>query len=157
MDPRSVSTERQKKGKVAADPLPFGAMAEAPHPHVLLYRKMIAAFNANRIGEAVEIFHPDVVYTIPGKSPIAGQTRGIEAHLEMLRRIRERSGGTLRLEPRSVLADDVHLLIYGRVTAQREGKGLDTDHCVAFRFEAGRIVEGRTIPVDLYAFDDFWS
>jgi ketosteroid isomerase-like protein len=127
------------------------------HPHVLRYRKMIAAFNANRIGEAVEIFDPHLVYTIPGRSPIAGQTRGVEAHLEMLRRIRERSGGTLRLEPRSVLADDVHLLIYGRVTAQREGKVLDSDHCVAFRFEGERIVEGRTVPVDLYAFDDFWS
>jgi ketosteroid isomerase-like protein len=157
MDPGSVSTERQKKGKARRRTVTLGAMADDAHPHVLLYRKMIAAFNANRIGEAAEIFHPDVVYTIPGKSPIAGETRGIEAHLEMLRRIRERSGGTLRLEPSSVLADDVHLLIYGRVSAQREGKRLDSEHCVVFRFEAGRIVEGRTVPIDLYAFDDFWS
>jgi ketosteroid isomerase-like protein len=132
-------------------------MAAEEHPHVALYRKMIAAFNEGRVGEAAEFFHPDLVYTIPGRSPIAGQTRGVEAHFAALRAIRERSGGTLRLEPRSVLADDTYLLVYGRVTADRQGKRLDSEHCVAFRFERGRIVEGRTIPVDLHAFDDFWS
>jgi ketosteroid isomerase-like protein len=132
-------------------------MLPAPHPNVGLYLKMIAAFNANRVGEAAEVLHPDVVYTVPGRSPIAGQTRGVQAHLEMLRRARDRSGGTLRLEPHSVIADDTYLFVYGRVTAEREGKRLDSDHCVVFRFEGGRIVEGRTVPVDLYAFDDFWS
>lgn len=127
------------------------------HPHVALYLRMIAAFNAGRVGEAADLFHPDIVYTIPGRSPIAGRTRGPQAHFDMLRTIRERSGGTLRLEPRAVLADDTYLFVYGRVTAEREGKRLDTEHCVVFRFEGDRIVEGRTLPVDLFAFDAFWS
>ncbi len=120
---------------------------------------MISAFNAGNVGEAVEIFHPELVYTIPGRSPIACVTRGVPAHLEALRRARERSGGTLRLEPRSTLADDAYLFVYGRITAERlqEGKRLDSDHCVVFRFEEGKIVEGRTLPVDLYEFDAFWS
>jgi ketosteroid isomerase-like protein len=136
---------------------PHSHSASGSHPHVGLYLQMMAAFNANRVGEAAELLHPDVVYSIPGRSPIACQTRGVQAHFDMLRKIRERSGGTLRLEPRAVMADDTYLFVYGRVTAEREGKRLDSDHCVVFRFEAGRIVEGRTLPVDLYAFDDFWS
>jgi ketosteroid isomerase-like protein len=118
---------------------------------------MIAAFNAGDVGRAAEFLHPDLFYIIPGRSPIACSTRGVQAHFEALRRIRERSGGTLRLEPRAVLADDTYLFVYGRVTAEREGKRLDSDHCVVFRFEGGMIVEGRTLPVDLYEFDDFWS
>ncbi len=134
-----------------------GPSASASHPHVGLYLRMIAAFNAGRVGDAAEILHPDVLYTIPGKSPIAGQTRGAQAHFDMLRAIRERSGGTLHLAPVAVVADDTYLFVYGRVTAEREGKRLDSEHCVVFRFEEGRIVEGRTLPVDLYTFDEFWS
>ena len=58
---------------------------------------------------------------------------------------------------RSVLADERYLFVYGRVHAERAGKTLDSDHCVVFRFSEGKIVEGRTVPVDLYEFDDFWS
>ena len=57
----------------------------------------------------------------------------------------------------SVLADDRFLFVYGRISAERNGKRLDSPHCVVFEFEAGKIVAGRTVPVDLYAFDAFWS
>jgi ketosteroid isomerase-like protein len=57
---------------------------------------------------------------------------------------------------RSVVADDEYLFAYGRVSATRNGKTLDSDHCVVFRFAEGKVVEGRTLPVDLYAFDAFW-
>ena len=67
------------------------------------------------------------------------------------------SGNTLSLEPRAVLADDQHLVVYGRIRAQRLGRTLDSDHCVVFRFDGDRIVEARTIPVDLYAWDEFWG
>jgi len=49
-------------------------------------------------------------------------------------------------------------MVYGHATAQREGKTLDIDHAYLYRFDhEGKIIEGRTIPVDLYAFDEFWS
>ncbi len=41
---------------------------------------------------------------------------------------------------------------------EREGKTLDIDHAYYYRCDKnGKMVEGRTIPVDLYAFDEFWS
>ena len=75
----------------------------------------------------------------------------------MLKQARELSFGSLRLEPRAVAADGNYLVVWGRITAEREGRRLDSDHCVMYRFEDGRIVEGRTVPADLYAFDEFWS
>ena len=118
---------------------------------------MIAAFNANDLGAVEALVDVDLEYTIPGVSPIACHTRGVVAHLQMLKAARERSGGTLRLEPRAVAADGEYLIVWGRITAEREGKRLDSDHCVMYRFSNGKIVEGRTVPVDQYAFDAFWS
>jgi uncharacterized protein len=127
------------------------------HPNVTRYRRMMAAFNANDLSTVSELVAADVDYVVPGRSSIAGRTHDIAGLLDMLRRTKELSQGTLRLELRSVVADEQYLFAYGRITAHREGKALDSDHCVVFRFAGGKIVEGRTVPVDLYEFDDFWA
>jgi uncharacterized protein len=127
------------------------------HPNIARYWRLIDAFNRNDLEAVSALLDPDIVYTVPGRSPLSGQTRGVAAHLQMLRLARERSGGTLRLQPRAVAADNEHLFVYGRISATRLGKELDGDHCVVFRFSNGRIVEGRTVPLDLYAFDEFWA
>lgn len=127
------------------------------HPNVLAYRAMIAGFNANDLEAVAKLVDDDVVYTIPGRSPIACRTTSLSAHLATLKRARELSGGSLKLEPRAVAADGDYLVVWGRITARREGRTLDSDHCVMYRFQSGKIVEGRTVPVDLYAFDAFWS
>ena len=129
----------------------------AEHPNATAYKRMIEAFNANDLGTVEALVDADLVYTIPGESPIACQTRGVVAHLQMLKGARERSGGTLRLDPRAVAADGDYLIVWGRITAEREGKRLDSEHCVMYRFAHGKIIEGRTVPVDQYAFDLFWS
>ena len=129
----------------------------AVHPNVVAYKRMIAAFNANDLSAVEALVDEHLVYTIPGRSAIACQTHGVTEHLKMLRRARELSAGTLRLEPRAVAADGDYLVVWGRITAERQGKHLDSDHCVMYRFAGGKIVEGRTVPVDLYQFDEFWS
>jgi ketosteroid isomerase-like protein len=132
---------------------------EAPneHPHVTAYRRMIAAFNANDLSAVESLVHPDMVYSIPGKSPLACHTRGVAAHLGVLRRARELSAGTLRLEPQAVASDGDFLFVWGRIRAERAGKVLDSEHCVMYKFSDGKVVEGRTIPLNLYRFDEFWG
>jgi uncharacterized protein len=127
------------------------------HPHVVAYRRMMAAFNANDLSTIAELVAPDVDYVVPGRSPLAGHTHDLPGLLQMLRRGKELSDGTLSLELRSVVADDEFLFVYGRIRARRAAKALDSDHCVLFRFAQGKIIGGRTIPVDLYEFDDFWT
>lgn len=129
----------------------------ALHPNVVAYRRMMAAFNAGDLSTISELVAHDVEYVVPGKSLLAGHTHDIAGLVEMLRRGKELSGGTLRLELRSVVADAEYLFVYGRVRAERFDKRLDSDHCVVFRFAGGKIVSGRTLPVDLYEFDAFWG
>lgn len=127
------------------------------HPNVELYRRMIRAFNENDLSVVAEIVAADLHYVIPGKSPIAAETNSVAEHLAALRRAKELSHGTLRLEPRAVAANADYLFVWGRITAQRNGKKLDSEHCVMYRFANGKIVQGRTVPIDLYAFDEFWA
>ncbi|RYZ06254.1 MAG: nuclear transport factor 2 family protein [Myxococcales bacterium] len=131
--------------------------AAAEHSNVVAYRRMIEGFNSNDLSAVAELVDENVAYTIPGRSLIACQTTGLAAHLSALRRARELSDGTLKLEPRAIAADGDYLVVWGRISAQRQGRALDCEHCVMYRFRSGKIVEGRTVPIDLYAFDAFWS
>jgi hypothetical protein len=72
--------------------------------------------------------------------------------------VKELSGGTFEYQPEIILADDQAVMVYGRITAQRERKKLDIDQVNLYRFnEEGKVIRGRAIPVDLYAYDLFWS
>ena len=73
-------------------------------------------------------------------------------------RAASRAAAAARLRAEGLPADDRALMVYGRATAEGEGEKLDIDH--AYRYlinDEGKVVEGRTIPADLYAFDDFSS
>ena len=58
-------------------------MAEQ-HPNVLRYRDALRAFNNNELETAKNAFSSDVVYRFPGRSPIAGEYRGIEQFFKVL-------------------------------------------------------------------------
>lgn len=134
-----------------------GFEATSEHPNVVTYRRMITAFNNNDLGVVQEVVASDLVYTLPGRSVLAGTTHGVQDHLAMLKRARELSMGTLRLTPEALAIDADHLFVWGTISASRADRQLQCKHCVVYRFSHGKIVEGWTIPTDLYAFDAFWA
>ena len=128
------------------------------HPNIRRYLHTIEAFNDNDLEAAGEYCSENIIYRVPGRSLIAGEYRGIAQFDKVLKLVKELSGGTVKLEPQIVLADDQAVMVYGNATAQRDGKTLDINHAYLYRFNSeGKIIEGRTIPVDLYAFNEFWS
>lgn len=128
------------------------------HPNVIRYRNALQAFNDNELDTARNAFSKDMVYRFPGRSPVAGEYRGIEQFFKVLRLLKDMTGGTLTIKPQVILADEQVVMVYCHATAQREGKTLDMDQVNLYRFnEEGKIFEGRVIPVDLYAYDSFWS
>jgi ketosteroid isomerase-like protein len=132
-------------------------MAEQ-HPNAIRYRDALQAFNDNKLDTAKKAFSKDIVYQFPGRSPLAGEYRGIEQFFKLLHLMKDMTAGTLTIKPKIIMANDDSVMVYARATAQREGKTLDIDQVNLYRFnEDGIIFEGRIIPVDLYAFDEFWS
>ena len=56
-----------------------------------------------------------------------------------------------------MLADDENLIARARVTAQRDGKRLDTENCYAFRFVDGKVADGQVFLSDPEHVEDFWA
>jgi ketosteroid isomerase-like protein len=128
------------------------------HPNILRYRNALQAFNDNDLDAGKKFFSTDMVYNFPGKSPIAGEYHGIEQFFKVLHLMKDMTAGTFTIKPQIVMANDEAVMVYAHATAQREGRTLDIDQVNLYRFnEDGKIFEGRVIPVDLYAFDSFWS
>jgi uncharacterized protein len=127
------------------------------HPNVTTYLQAIDAFNRDDLAAVHDHVRSDVVYRIPGRSPVAGEFHGIDGFAEILRRLRDESGGTIALEPLTVLADDQNLIARCRVTADRGGRRLDTENCYAFRFVDGKLAEGTVFVSDPHHVDEFWS
>ena len=53
-----------------------------------------------------ELFDPNIVFHVPGRSQIAGDYRGIDETFGFFGKLVELSGGTFKIERHTVLADD---------------------------------------------------
>ncbi len=128
------------------------------HKNAEIVRRGYAAFNAADIQTLTEVFGETTRWTTPGNSPIAGVTKDREGTFAQFGRYLEGTGGTFKAELRYVTADDE-----GRVvgvhhnSGTRNGKRLDTDCCITFRIENGRVVEGKEHFLDQANWDAFWS
>ncbi len=69
----------------------------------------------------------------------------------------EHSQGTLRLDTRSIFADDEHAVAIHRATANRPGFGYDAHEVDVFHISAGRITEMWSFSEDQAATDRIWS
>ena len=98
----------------------------------------------------------DVVWHWPGRSSVAGEYRGREAALGLIRGFNELTQGRLRVEPVEILEGREYLMSFTHVTAEQEGRTLDVMMADAMRFGAdGRVVEYWTLSNDQHAVDTF--
>jgi ketosteroid isomerase-like protein len=56
-------------------------------------------------------------------------------------------------KPYLFLSEREYLFVASKLTGKREGKSLETENCYLYRFRDVKIVEGRNIPTDQYAFE----
>jgi ketosteroid isomerase-like protein len=125
--------------------------------------------NAERIREAFRAFAQrdaivlgrligdDVVWRVPGESVMAGEYRGREEIFGFLRRTAELTGGTYRTDIKAVWGgDDVVAALY-RATGERDGRRIDIDQVLVFRFDGDALREVLAVPADPDAFDAFWA
>jgi ketosteroid isomerase-like protein len=121
-------------------------------------RRGYAAFNAADVAALVDLFDENASWHTPGRSPIAGHYQGRDAVLAQFGRYGGETGGTFGAELSEVFTSgDGRVVGLHRNRAERNGKRLDTDCCVVFEIEDGRIRSGREHFFDLASWDDFWS
>jgi len=115
------------------------------------------AFDKNDLEAIGRMVSEDIVYRVSGRGPLSGIYKGRLMFIKALEKAKELSGGTITVDPFVTLADNEYVFVFGRATGRRSEKVLDIEHCYLYRFSNGQLVEGRTMPVDLYEFDEFWK
>jgi 2'-5' RNA ligase len=104
-----------------------------------------------------DLLAEDVVWHVPGASPIAGEHRGVDAVLQYFRTRRDMTDETFRVTVHgaAMIAGRVVQLAGGR--AVRDGVEVFWETVGVFRVADGRIAECWLIPFDQAAFDRIWS
>lgn len=98
----------------------------------------------------------DVVWHWPGRSSVAGDYRGREAALGLIRGFGRLTQGQLRVEPVDILEGRDYLMSLTHVTAEQPGRQLDVMMADAMRFGPdGRVEEYWTLSNDQAAVDSF--
>ena len=120
-------------------------------------RQAFAAFlrrDAIVIGRLID---DATVWRVPGTSLMAGEYRGREQIFDFLRQTGRLTGGTYRADLRWVVGGDEVVAALYRATGLREGRELDIDQLLVFRYREGVWAEVLAVPVDVEAFEAFWS
>jgi ketosteroid isomerase-like protein len=129
----------------------------AEHPNALLLKKVYEAYTSGDVETLGQLFAPDAVIHLPGRGRFAGSYRGLQSYMEMVGKLMEISGGTLRLERHDTTASDEHAINLERLTASRGDKRLDVQLAFVCHVRGGKVVEAWDMFSDTQAVDDFWS
>ncbi len=122
----------------------------AEHPNATAYRKTTDAFRARDFDALRSLVAEDVVWHVPGRHPMAGEIRGLDAIVAWLGRTTE-LGFTLR--EHDVLGNDDHVCALSYIGARRPGVDIEIAVVSVFHFRDGRQVERWFYPEDLEAWD----
>jgi ketosteroid isomerase-like protein len=116
-------------------------------------------FYAGGSGTALrQLLDPDITWTVPGTSTIAGTYRGLEQVLDYFRRRRDIAAGTFHMERRDVLVGDgdrIAALTDGVATIRGREHRWSTVGLYDIADE--RVIACWLLPLDPGAFDAIWA
>jgi ketosteroid isomerase-like protein len=127
------------------------------HPNEELVRRGYQAFAEADMATLNELFADGLVWHAPGRNQLAGTFRGKEEVFGTFMKVAELSAGTFKLDIHTILADDEHVAVLARATAEREGRTLDDNSVQIFHIRDGKVTEQWLYPGDAYASDAFWG
>jgi uncharacterized protein len=124
------------------------------HPNAQRIRDVYPAFTRGDLGPIDALLADDVEWHETGRNPLHGVHRGRDAVHELLDRLGQLTGGSLRLDVRTVLADDTDAVAVLRTSARRGDRSFeDVLETHVYRFAGGRVTEFHATFDDQYAVD----
>jgi ketosteroid isomerase-like protein len=103
------------------------------------------------------LFAEDAIWSVPGRSVMAGTYAGREAIFRFLAKLAKESNGTYRSELIDVLASEGRAAVLYRARGTRHGRTLELDQVLLFDIEDGLVQKVFALPSDPDAFEAFWS
>jgi ketosteroid isomerase-like protein len=122
-----------------------------------LHRRQVEMYGGGSTDRVAELLADDVVWHVPGASPIAGDHRGrdgVIAYFETRRRI---AANSLRLHPGKMLAEEDCVVQRVDGSAVVDGQPVDWKTVGIYRLEGDRVAEVWLVPLDLEKFDRVWG
>jgi ketosteroid isomerase-like protein len=107
------------------------------HPNAAAVRRMYEAVNEKDMGALAALISPDVVFVMPGTSPLAGLYNGRDALFGFFGRMAEVTAGTYHAELRVLYASDDSVVAVHHGTGMRRAKELDANAALLFNVSDG--------------------
>jgi acyl-CoA thioesterase FadM/ketosteroid isomerase-like protein len=109
------------------------------------------------LAEVSTLLSDDVVWHVPGQSPIAGDYRGRDAVLDYFRRRRELAGGEIAITEVTQTQHDEALVQLADGRARLGDEDARWRTAGVYRVADGLVAEAWLVPLDLDQFDRVWS
>ena len=130
----------------------------ADHPNVDFLRRGYEAFSTGDMETLSTLFADDIVWHVPGRSPVAGDYEGKEQVFGFFGKIGELTGGTFSLSIHDILANDTHGVVLVTATGSRNGKDLSSREAHIFHLGDGKVTEYWSASSDdQIEEDEFWA
>src|SRR5262245_10410258 len=122
-------------------------MAES-HPNVVKFTRIIRAFNESDFDTLKALVSDDLRYYVAGGGMLGGEYQGPSAFAEFLRKAKAETKDVIAIELKVMTSGDDHVMTYGVVRADRNGKRLESRNMYLYRFgNEGKLEEGMKVPV----------
>jgi uncharacterized protein len=121
------------------------------------FARQRAMYSGGDLAAVEEMLAVDIVWHVPGRSPIAGDYRGREGVIDYFARRRELAGGTLRITRHPPMCNADTLVQFADGEATIADRQVSWQTVGVYRVADGQIVEAWLVPLDLDRFDAVWS
>jgi ketosteroid isomerase-like protein len=127
-------------------------------PNAARVRRLYQAVDDKDVELISSLLASDVVFHIPGTSPVAGEYKGKEKIMQLFQTLVQQTQGTYKTELLGVMANDQYAVTKHRWSAERNGNQIKMDNFNVYRFDNdGKLIERWEYVEDQEAHDKFWS
>ena len=127
------------------------------HPNEELVRKGYEAFLSGDMATLAELIDENVVWHVPGSSPISRTYYGRNEVFGFFATLMQETGGELRLTVHDMVGNDDHVVTLVKGEATRNGRTLVSDSVHVAHVRGGQMTEFWEFDADQRASDEFWS
>jgi ketosteroid isomerase-like protein len=120
-------------------------------------KKLLQSIAAREWADVRGCLADNVVFHFPGQNAFAGDYRGREKALELLARVVQWTGGSIRIQLHDILANEQHGVLLYTVTAKHGDKAIEFSHIDVYHIRDGQVTEVWGACTEQAAFDDFYS
>ena len=128
------------------------------HPNLKLIHNFFEAYVQGDLAGLQQVASEQIRWVFPGNNPLSGVKPGIEAVIAFFDTMGGIMGSSkVEVEKLVTGVNDGYVVECQHISTYRdEGPNLDHDWCVLWKFEGGKIVEGKHLASDQKAVDEFY-